>query len=398
MKKEAMKEIADRENVRKFMSFSFIYSMLFNRLSKAELEDYHRIMNFYDEGCIINIEINIEQKGSFYVDYKNLCVFYKEIQKRIPDDYCCMTGPLISHRIILYLSKDIRAGIADKPFREEHRKIAENIRQMLVEQGNFIVNVGIGSWCSIHEIGVSYDESLRCIRYREDSIVSLIEDRGDYMSEVYEYDELKKKFLSSIKFGEEISLGYFSQIMELLSVLNLDTQKNLLMELIVLSVSEVYSESGTREEGYIDFIEYATELSGIEEEKLNSWAYNKFQYITKTLRQKHVDRRGYIIKNVLVYLEEHYYEDISLKDAADEAGMTPQYFSTIFKQAVGQNFVEWLSEYRIQKAMEYLDEPGAVIKEVCFKVGYNDPNYFSRIFKKISGMTPKEYMSQKENG
>ena len=76
--------------------------------------------------------------------------------------------------------------------------------------------------------------------------------------------------------------------------------------------------------------------------------------------------------------------------------MTPQYFSTIFKQSMGRNFVEWLSEYRIKKAMEYLDEPGAVIKEVCFKVGYNDPNYFSRIFKKISGMTPKEYMSQKD--
>ena len=100
-----------------------------------------------------------------------------------------------------------------------------------------------------------------------------------------------------------------------------------------------------------------------------------------------------MIKNVKAYLEEHYDENISLQDAANEAGMTPQYFSTIFKQSTGQNFIEWLSEFRIKKAKEYLDEPGAVIKEVCFKVGYNDPNYFSRIFKKISGVTPKEYMS-----
>lgn len=396
MKKEAMKEIGNQDTARKFMSFSFIYSMLFNRLSKAELDDYHKIMNFYDEGCIINIEVNLEQKGSFYVDYKMLCVFYQEIQKKIPEGYYCMTGPLISHRIILYLSKDTSEMEKRETLLEEYRAVGEDILTMLALQGKLTVRVGIGSWRPISEIGTSYEEALRCIRYQEDSSVVLIEDCGDYLPGIQEYDEIKKKFLSSIKFGEEISLIYLNQIMELISVLNLDAQKNLLMELLVLAVSEVYNEENEKEEGYIDFIEYAVELSNIGEQELGFWVHQKFQYITKILRQRHVDKKDYVIKNVLAYLEEHYQEDISLSDAADQAGMTPQYFSTIFKQAMGQNFVEWMSEYRIHKAMEYLDEPGAVIKEVCFKVGYNDPNYFSRIFKKISGMTPKEYMAQKE--
>lgn len=396
MKKEAMKEIGNQDTARKFMSFSFIYSMLFNRLSKAELDDYHKIMNFYDEGCIINIEVNLEQKGSFYVDYKMLCVFYQEIQKKIPEGYYCMTGPLISHRIILYLSKDTGEMEKKDALLEEYRAFGEDILTMLTVQGKLTVRVGIGSWRPISEIGTSYEEALRCIRYQEDSSVVLIEDCGDYLPKVQEYDELKKKFLSSIKFGEEISLVYLTQIMELISALNLDAQKNLLMELLVLAVSAVYNEENEKEEDYIDFIEYAVELSNISKQELSSWTYQKFQYITKILRQRHIDKKDYVIKNVLAYLEEHYQEDISLSDAADQAGMTPQYFSTIFKQAMGQNFVEWMSEYRIHKAMEYLDEPGAVIKEVCFKVGYNDPNYFSRIFKKISGMTPKEYMAQKE--
>lgn len=398
MKREAMGELVNQDTARKFMSFSFIYSMLFNRLSDAELEDYHKIMNFYDMGCIINIEINLEQKGSFYVDYKMLCVFYQEIQKKIPDGYFCMTGPLISHRIILYLSKDVALDFVDDVFREGYRKIAEDIRQMLLQQGKFTVHIGIGSWRMISEIGISYREALRCVRYQEESMVTLIEDCGDYLPGIYEYDELKEKFLSSIKFGEEISLIYFTQIMQLISIINLDAQKNLIMELLVLSVSEVYSGDDSGEEDYVDFVGYAVELSELGREELSGWAHNKFQTITKVMRQKHVDRKGYLIKNVLAYLEEHYQEDISLGDAADQAGMTPQYFSTIFKQAMGQNFVEWVSEYRIKKAMEYLEQPDAVIKEVCFKVGYNDPNYFSRIFKKISGMTPKEYMNQKQLG
>ena len=395
MKKNAMQEQENRRVARKFMSFSFIYSMLFNRLSEAELEEYHKIMNFYDEGCIVNIEINLEQKGSFFVDYKMLCIFYEEIQKRIPEEYYCMTGPLVSHRIILFFSKEIGKEDVMGKLRNELRDIAEDIGQMLIDIGSFTVSIGIGSWRPIAEIGISYDEALRSVRYEPASMVSMIEDLGDYLPAVQEYDELKKKFLASIRVGEEISLIYLTQIMERISSLKLDGQKNLLLELLVLSVSEVYGVLDS-EEDYIDFLGYAVELSAVKKEELHNWTYNKFLYVTKLLRQRKVDRRGYIIKNSLLYLENHYCEDISLKDAADEAGMTPQYFSTIFKQSMGRNFVEWLSEYRIKKAMEYLDEPGAVIKEVCFKVGYNDPNYFSRIFKKISGMTPKEYMSQKE--
>lgn len=393
-KEEAEEDTSSLETTKKFISFSFIYAMLFNRLSKTELEDYHKISDFYDEGCIFNIEVNLEQKESFYVDYKMLCVFYQEIQKRIPDSYYCMTGPLVAHRILLYLSKDRNScPTDDQRFRKEQREIAETIREMLITQGKFHVNIGIGSWRPISEIGISYDESLRCTKYRENLSVSMIEDRSEYTERIYEYEELKKKFLSSVKYGEEMSLSLFSQIMQQISVLNLDTQKNLLMELLVLAVAEVYSDSDEKMEENIDFIGYAAEISELEEKELNSWAYTKFQYITKILRQKHMDKKGYVIRNVQAYLEEHYYRDISLQDAADKAGMTPQYFSTIFKQSTGQNFVEWLTEYRIKKAMEYLDEPGAVVKEVCFKVGYNDPNYFSRIFKKICGMTPKEYMN-----
>ncbi len=393
MKKEESEKSISLESTRKFLSFSFIYSMLFNRLSKTELDDYHKISDFYDEGCIFNIEVNLEKRGSLYVDYKMLCIFYQEIQKRIPNSYCCMTGPLIANRILLYLSRDTKNDSIDEQlFRKEQREIAEEIRKMLIAQGKFKVNIGIGSWRPISEIGISYDESLRCARYRENLTVSMIEDK-EYNGKVYEYRELKKKFLASVKYGDEKSLTLFSQIMEQIAILNLDTQKNLLLELLILSVEEVYSENDARIEETIDFIGYAEELSKLEEKELKGWAYTKFQYLTKILRQRYIDKKGYVIKNVKAYLEEHYDENISLQDAANEAGMTPQYFSTIFKQSTGQNFIEWLSEFRIKKAKEYLDEPGAVIKEVCFKVGYNDPNYFSRIFKKISGVTPKEYMS-----
>ena len=72
-------------------------------------------------------------------------------------------------------------------------------------------------------------------------------------------------------------------------------------------------------------------------------------------------------------------------------GVTPQHFSKIFKMETGIKYVDWLSELRIERAKEYLLEEKYTVKEVCFLVGYKDPNYFSRIFRKMVGVPPSEY-------
>jgi len=379
----------------RFHSFSFMYSMIFNRLSNAELADYHRLLDFYDQGCIIDIEVNIDDKESMFVDYALLSNLYYEIGKVAPAHCRFIIGPLIAHRVMIYISEKESVEDYTPEKREIIRDIAEQLKDIFIQKGNFSVYIGVGSYRPIEEILVSYDEAIRTVRYEKETKVCLVEEKDDYMRDMTEYSELKEKFLSSIKYGEENSFGHLTALVEHISVLNMDAQRNLVLELVVLAAKEVYDHEA-REDNYIDFMRYASELSHIQTvEELQSWCYKTFRYIMKVLRQRHMDRRSYILKNVLGYMEQHYMEELTLQDAADKAGMTPQYFSTLFKQTIGMNFVEWLATHRIKKAMEYLDEPGAMIKEVCFKVGYNDPNYFSRIFKKIKGITPKEYISGK---
>jgi two-component system response regulator YesN len=80
-----------------------------------------------------------------------------------------------------------------------------------------------------------------------------------------------------------------------------------------------------------------------------------------------------------------------LNDAAKSVNLSYYYFSKIFKDEVGKNFVDYLTELRIEKSMKFLRNNSMSIKEVCYKIGYNDPNYYCKIFKKITGMTPTEY-------
>ena len=71
--------------------------------------------------------------------------------------------------------------------------------------------------------------------------------------------------------------------------------------------------------------------------------------------------------------------------------ISPYYFSKLFKQEVGENFIEYVTGARIKHAQHLLEDSRYSIKEVCVMSGYSDPNYFSRIFKKYEGMTPSEY-------
>ena len=71
--------------------------------------------------------------------------------------------------------------------------------------------------------------------------------------------------------------------------------------------------------------------------------------------------------------------------------ISPYYFSKLFKQETGENFIEYLTKVRMKNAEELLKDSSYSIKEICTASGYGDPNYFSRIFKKYEGVTPSEY-------
>lgn len=89
-------------------------------------------------------------------------------------------------------------------------------------------------------------------------------------------------------------------------------------------------------------------------------------------------------------------EGISLHTVAASVGMSPSYFSSIFSKEMGKTFVEYLTEIRIEKAKDLLVCTSMKTSEVGFQVGYKDPHYFSYIFKKVQGCSPKEYRAERK--
>jgi YesN/AraC family two-component response regulator len=92
------------------------------------------------------------------------------------------------------------------------------------------------------------------------------------------------------------------------------------------------------------------------------------------------------------FIDEHYPdESISLDRVARKVNISPNYFSAMFSQEVGQTFVEYLTSKRIDEAKRMLRQTDKRSSEIAFAVGYKDPHYFSFVFKKVSGCTPSEY-------
>ncbi len=108
-------------------------------------------------------------------------------------------------------------------------------------------------------------------------------------------------------------------------------------------------------------------------------------------------RYGVILEEARAFIQENYQrEDMSLNTVASQVNVSPSYFSTIFSAQTGQTFVEYLTSVRLEKAKELLMCSSMRTAEIGYEVGYKDSHYFSYIFKKVVGCSPKEYKNRRK--
>ena len=95
------------------------------------------------------------------------------------------------------------------------------------------------------------------------------------------------------------------------------------------------------------------------------------------------------------YLESRYMDDISLSDIAGELKYSDAYFSKVFKKCFNKGFIVYLTELRIEKSKILLEDIFLNIKDISAKVGFRDSNYYTKVFKRMEGLTPSEYRIMK---
>ena len=108
--------------------------------------------------------------------------------------------------------------------------------------------------------------------------------------------------------------------------------------------------------------------------------------------EESIRQGGGIVDSAIEYIDLHYTEeDISLNTVARAINISTNYLSAVFSQKMGLSFVEYLTQKRMARARQLLRQSGRRTGEVAAEVGYRDPRYFSFVFKKTQGCTPREY-------
>ncbi len=125
---------------------------------------------------------------------------------------------------------------------------------------------------------------------------------------------------------------------------------------------------------------------------------NLFSFLAETCRRNIEEAVGWYeaermrpINQAKQYIQEHYAESLSLEEVSSQAGFSSSYFSTLFRKETGKNFLEYLTDVRIDEAKRLLRRSGDTIEQIGKAVGMNDYKRFSKTFKKITGISPKEY-------
>lgn len=103
---------------------------------------------------------------------------------------------------------------------------------------------------------------------------------------------------------------------------------------------------------------------------------------------------SFIVRNALSYMEEHYEERLKLSDVADQIYVSQWHLSKLLNRHTGQSFSELLNHIRIEKAKDLLQKPSLRIGEIAETVGFLDMAHFSRVFKKLEGVSANEYRNK----
>jgi len=390
------------EQILPVLEHGYIYSILMNDDYQKENIDYYSLLGITKEyGYVYVIELGdgsnpntLENKIGSGVKNNYL---YQTIRRAIKFKIKSIVGPLIVNRIIVLVFEDMPEN--EYSHRIKSIESAESIQMKLEEITDSKVYIGIGSCYRNHRLNLSYNEAIKALSKITDEKVLHIKDA------VISIKEEKAYTLRKIKSDEEsisrkVEEGNFDKVDEMLKeffaklhrdyVDNITLVKNVVMELMVLVSTSAY-RNGIYSDGdqSYNYLEDVYELSSFYE--MRNWCITKTLSVTDQIKREKKSKVSDVIAEAMTYIENNYSKDIRLKDIAEEVSISPQYFSKIFKEELGVNFIDYLTSVRMSIAKELLKSETKSIKEICYEIGYNDPNYFSRLFKKLEGKSPSEW-------
>lgn len=376
----------------------FIYAVLSGDDYTREKDNFINLLGIKDEyGMMLVLEFGDSLIEGNLTNPVGISVkaqtFYPTIRESLKEELNCIVGPIMVNKIVAFLPCE-KAQLEY----DDRTNLIEKARQLIRDLSKRIdvqFKIGIGSVTPLHRLADSYKEAINAARSSKNRVAHVkdlpigCEYEGDYPIETESalFDKIEKGDLEGTKSEAN---QFFDWMIEHYPDCEMDIKLKVL-EFILFAEQKAFLSGGMTyyfryRKDYLN-----TVIQTDNYEQLRKWFLDKVTEACRNIISKREEQTNSIIKRAKLFIEENYHKDISLEDVSRIVDISSYYFSKLFKEETGENFIEYLTNIRIEKAKKLLQNRDLSIKNICVDTGYSDPNYFSRIFKKQVGVTPTEY-------
>ncbi|MCM3766892.1 helix-turn-helix domain-containing protein [Neobacillus niacini] len=280
-------------------------------------------------------------------------------------------------------------------------KLAEQAKKYIHKQTGYTVTIGIGNYFEdVRNLHFSYQEAKNALKHKFFHGKDLVIHQDD--TERFDNEFVLLPNLEVSLLANKLMVADISAVSETVRNLfqKLSLSKTVDPEVLVMQISEISTMLGraainggaNQKEVHTILQEYSSFLQYVENiAQLEQWLRDLTHRFLDLITNNHNAHTLKSIQKAMEFIEGHYLEGITLEKVASYVHLSPTYFSRIFKNATGRNFVEYITYLRIEKAKELLKDLNYTVYQIAFEVGYSNSHYFSRVFKSMVGKTPSEF-------
>ena len=366
----------------------FIYSAVFG--TGKDVSDYFSYFDIIGcSWCLCCLEIpRIEAKNQYEV--------YSTLRSILTEKAQCIIGSFMLNRIVVFFSFLPDADGKGTALQQHVEELLTDIYRQLSIHICSGIRAGVSTLeTDVTHTNAAYNQSLEVLdSVPADGGIRFAESVQERPEQKASAGEIAEKIFGRIRSGDPAMLAPL--VRTYCSALagqhggDMDKIKNALFELLV-NVRNITTEidASYRNEAFDNAFSVLRNENSMEQ--LELFVQSRCSECAAAVLRISSQQENPIISKAAEFIAAHLAEDISLERIAQEINVSPFYLRKLFKEEKNENYISYLTGMRMEKARALLKEPRASIKEVSAAVGYNDQNYFSRIFRNKFGMTPTEF-------
>ena len=386
-----------RKNLDRAVSIAqkeWVSSLILNQVQDISFDGWSQLLGVeITSGYIMLLSLLPMEKAELLrIEKENWYRWLKDVLKTAAKKEEVMIGPMTDTQVpVLFLCKQTSEKVH---FKTNAQSVIESLLSHLRKsEFNVDLRIGIGlPYCHGHELNKSYHEAVTALQHLlktpNRKYLFAGKQGGVDLPTASEVLEIEKKLLDGVRQGDvnQVMFIFDSFVTKLIGNEGLKASlvKKSFDELFIL-ISRMLHDLGIHFEGSLTIDESKDSNLILEKGKGN--LLSAVQHV-QIWRNSHA--KGMLHK-AKEFIETHYSDSITLELVADYVELSPYYLSKLFKDRFGMTFIDYVTEVRIKHAKAEIIDSGKSLKEICYSIGYKDPNYFSRVFKKHTGLSPTEF-------